>query len=103
MRYHIVLFDLDGTLTESGIGITRSVAYALRKHGIEEPDQKKLDRISELTRISRVRDLTAEEQAERESLRNEYRAAMRASLEGNLSNTYIQYPDGTKKKVERKD
>ena len=46
---------------------------------------------------------TAEEQAERESLRNEYRAAMRASLEGNLSNTYIQYPDGTKKKVERKD
>ena len=66
-------------------------------------DQKKLDRISELTRISRVRDLTTEEQAERESLRNEYRAAMRASLEGNLSNTYIQYPDGTKKKVERKD
>ena len=44
MKYQIVLFDLDGTLTESGIGITRSVAYALRKHGIEEPDQKKLDR-----------------------------------------------------------
>ena len=66
-------------------------------------DQKKLDRISELTRISRVRELTAEEQAERESLRNEYRASMRASLEGNLRNTYIQYPDGTKKKVERKD
>ena len=42
--YDVILFDLDGTLTESGIGITRSVAYALRKHGIEEPDQKKLDR-----------------------------------------------------------
>lgn len=42
--YDIVLFDLDGTLTESGIGITRSVAYALRKQGIEETDQKKLDR-----------------------------------------------------------
>ena len=42
--YDVVLFDLDGTLTESGIGITRSVAYALRKHGIEETDQKKLDR-----------------------------------------------------------
>ena len=42
--YKIVLFDLDGTLTESGIGITRSVAYALRKHGIEETDQAKLDR-----------------------------------------------------------
>ena len=42
--YRTILFDLDGTLTESGIGITRSVAYALRKHGIEETDQKKLDR-----------------------------------------------------------
>lgn len=38
------LFDLDGTLTESGPGITRSVAYSLRKFGISEPDQKKLDR-----------------------------------------------------------
>ena len=42
--FDLVLFDLDGTLTESGIGITRSVAYALRKHGIEETDQAKLDR-----------------------------------------------------------
>ena len=42
--FDVILFDLDGTLTESGIGITRSVAYALRKHGIEETDQKKLDR-----------------------------------------------------------
>ena len=44
MKYDVLLFDLDGTLTESGIGITRSVAYALRKHGIEETDQAKLDR-----------------------------------------------------------
>lgn len=42
--YEIILFDLDGTLTESGIGITRSVAHSLRKFGIEEPDQAKLDR-----------------------------------------------------------
>ncbi len=42
--YEIVLFDLDGTLTESGIGITRSVAHALRKKGIVETDQQKLDR-----------------------------------------------------------
>ena len=41
--FDLILFDLDGTLTESGIGITRSVAYALRKHGIEETDQAKLD------------------------------------------------------------
>ncbi len=66
-------------------------------------EQKKLDRISELTRISRVRELTEEEKTEREALRNEYRAAMRASLEGTLSRTVIQYPDGSRKKVERKD
>ena len=42
--YDVILFDLDGTLTESGIGITRSVAYALKKHGIIEADQSKLDR-----------------------------------------------------------
>ncbi len=66
-------------------------------------DQKKLDRISELTRISRVRELTEEEKIEREALRNEYRAAMRASLEGTLSHTVIQYPDGSRKKVEKKD
>ena len=37
--YDIVLFDLDGTLTESGIGITRSVAHSLRRYGIEETDR----------------------------------------------------------------
>ena len=41
--FEVVLFDLDGTLTESGIGITRSVAHSLRKYGIEETDQAKLD------------------------------------------------------------
>ncbi len=44
MKYDVLLFDLDGTLTESGMGITRSVAYALRKHGIKETDQANLDR-----------------------------------------------------------
>lgn len=33
-RYTHVLFDLDGTLTDSRVGITRSVAYALRQFGI---------------------------------------------------------------------
>lgn len=36
--YHTILFDLDGTLTDSGPGITNSVAYALKKYGIENPD-----------------------------------------------------------------
>ena len=29
--YKVILFDLDGTLTESGEGITKSVQYALRE------------------------------------------------------------------------
>ena len=33
--YKAVLFDLDGTLTESGEGITKSVQYALEKFGIK--------------------------------------------------------------------
>lgn len=40
--YKAVLFDLDGTLTESGEGITRSVQYALEKIGKPEPDLEKL-------------------------------------------------------------
>ena len=32
----LVLFDLDGTLTASGEGITKSVQYALNKMGKEE-------------------------------------------------------------------
>ncbi|WP_341479089.1 HAD family hydrolase [Heliobacterium chlorum] len=35
-RYGLLLFDLDGTLTDPKIGITKSVQYALRKYGIVE-------------------------------------------------------------------
>lgn len=38
----VILFDLDGTLTESGEGITKSVQYALEKMGKPEPDRQKL-------------------------------------------------------------
>ncbi len=40
--YKTVLFDLDGTLTDPGRGITNSVAYSLRKFGIEVEDKKEL-------------------------------------------------------------
>lgn len=39
---HILLFDLDGTLTDPGVGITNSVIYALKRFGIEETDRTKL-------------------------------------------------------------
>ncbi len=41
--YRAILFDLDGTLTASAEGITKSVQYALLKLGIDEPDLKKLE------------------------------------------------------------
>jgi phosphoglycolate phosphatase len=41
-NYDLILFDLDGTLTDSGEGITKSVQYALSKLGIEEPDLENL-------------------------------------------------------------
>ena len=37
-----VFFDLDGTLTDPGIGITNSVMYALNKFGIEVKDRTEL-------------------------------------------------------------
>lgn len=40
--YNTVLFDLDGTLTNPGQGITNSVAYALKKFGIEVEDRQEL-------------------------------------------------------------
>ncbi len=41
--YQTIFFDLDGTLTESAPGITRSVAYALKKWGIEVEDLRTLE------------------------------------------------------------
>lgn len=42
--YQYFLFDLDGTVTDPGEGITNSVMYALQKFGIHERDRRKLYR-----------------------------------------------------------
>lgn len=65
-------------------------------------EKTKLDRINYLAKKQREEGLTDEERAEQASLRAEYVAEFRASLRGTLDSTYIQYPDGTKKKVESK-
>ena len=41
--YDVVLFDLDGTLTDSKIGITKSVQYALSKFNIREDNLDSLE------------------------------------------------------------
>ena len=40
--YHTILFDLDGTLTDSGLGITKGVQYALEQMGYEVPPRESL-------------------------------------------------------------
>lgn len=40
--YQTILFDLDGTLTDPGMGITNSVMYALEKLGYEIPPRQAL-------------------------------------------------------------
>ena len=63
-------------------------------------DQKKIDRINELARrVKAGETLTAEELAERDTLRREYIDSVKASLTGQLNNTYIVEPDGTKRKL----
>ena len=62
-----------------------------------------IKRINELAAKAKTPEgLNAEELAERDKLRRIYIDSYKASLVGQLENTYIVYPDGTKKKVERK-
>ena len=59
-------------------------------------------RINELAAKAKTGTLTPEELSERDKLRRIYIDSVKANLVGQLENTYIVYPDGTKKKVEHK-
>lgn len=63
---------------------------------------KALKRINELAALAKERELTPEEQEERQQLRKQYLAEFRAQMRQTLDNTYIQYPDNTRVKLERK-
>lgn len=60
---------------------------------------KVIARINELAAKAKSEGLTDEEIVERDKLRRIYIDSVKASLTGHLDNTYIVYPDGTKKKV----
>ena len=60
---------------------------------------KVIARINELAKKAKTEGLTDEELVERDKLRRIYIDSVKASLTGQLENTYIVYPDGTKKKV----
>lgn len=59
-------------------------------------------RINALAAKAKAEGLTDEELAERDKLRRIYIDNVKASLVGQLENTYIVEPDGTKKKVTHK-
>lgn len=65
-------------------------------------EKAKMDRISELTALSRQRELTEEEKAERKALREEYLADWRRSTLDVLENTYIVDEKGNKRKLKKK-
>jgi len=59
-------------------------------------------RINELAAKNKTVGLTEEELVERDKLRRIYIDSYKASLVGQLENTYIVQPDGTKVKVKHK-
>lgn len=62
--------------------------------------QEKIDRINALAKKAKTPEgLTPEEVAERDALRREYIDAYKRNLTAQLDNTYIQYPDGTRRKL----
>ena len=65
-------------------------------------EQAKLDRINELARLVKLRELTEEETKERQILRDEYLAEWRAGATLTLDNTYIVVQNGMKRKLKSK-
>ena len=65
-------------------------------------NKEKINRINELARKSKETGLTDSEKEEQAALRREYIDSVKASLIGQLDNTYIVDVKGNKKKVERK-
>ena len=62
-------------------------------------EQRKIDRINALARKSKTEGLTEEEKAEQAQLRQEYVAAVKASLTAQLENTYLVDDKGKKHKL----
>ncbi len=66
-------------------------------------DEKKINRINELARKQKAEGLNDEEKAEQAVLRREYIESYKRNLVSQLENMYIVEPDGSKRKVHKKD
>ena len=66
-------------------------------------EPEKIARINELAKKRKGPEgLTPEEEAERTALHREYIDAHKQQLIAHLENTYVQYPDGRKVKIQKK-
>ena len=62
-------------------------------------EQKKIDRINELAKLAKERELTDEEKVERAALRQEYVNAVLGDLKNQLNHTYVMDEKGNKTKL----
>lgn len=66
-------------------------------------EQKNIQRINELARKAKAEGLTQAELTERDALRKEYVAAVRANLQAQLDNTWLVDEAGNKRPLPRRD
>ena len=64
--------------------------------------EERIARLNALAQLKKQRELTVEELAEQAELRAEYIQSARQNLMAQLDHTTVVYPDGTRKKLERK-
>ena len=62
--------------------------------------KEKIERINALAKKAKTEGLTEEEKLEQKALRDEYIAEFRAQFRSTLENTVVQYPDGSRKKLD---
>ena len=61
-----------------------------------------IERINELAKIAKTRQLTKEEEKERKELREQYIKNFKNRFQNELNNVYIKNEDGTITKLEKK-
>ena len=66
-------------------------------------EHEKIERLSELTRLSRERELTHEELVEREALRREYLEGFRQNMQAVLESVRLKRPDGSLEPLQKKE
>ena len=66
-------------------------------------EHEKIERINELTRLSREREVTHEELVEREALRREYLDGFRQNMQAVLESVRLKRPDGSLEPLQMKE